>query len=71
MENPEYDALTPEEISQGWHHCYSWNGKLIGPGFSEMNSCKCAINKKIHDQIKKNEFKQLQKENSNPFRYSQ
>jgi hypothetical protein len=53
MENSDFDALTPEEISQGWHYCYYWNGLLIGPGFPEMENCKCKINKAIHEQIKK------------------
>jgi hypothetical protein len=64
------DSLTPEEISQGWHHCYSWNGKLIGPGFPEMNSCECKVNKVIHNQIKKNEVKLLRKEDLISFRSS-
>jgi hypothetical protein len=53
MENSDFDALSPEEISQGWHYCYNWEGLLIGPGSSEMNSCKCMVNKKIHNQIRK------------------
>lgn len=53
MENSDYDALTPEEISEGWHYCYDLNGKLIGPGFPEMEDCNCKINKNIHYQIKK------------------
>jgi len=47
------DELTPEEISQGWHYCYDWDGELIGPGNAKMESCNCRINKKIHNQIKK------------------
>jgi hypothetical protein len=53
MENSDYDALTPEEISEGWHYCYDLKGKLIGPGFPEMEDCNCKINKSIHNQIKK------------------
>ncbi len=59
MENSDFDALTPEEISQGWHHCYSWGGMLIGPGFAEMEKCKCRVNKSIHNQIKKSEINNL------------
>jgi hypothetical protein len=70
MENSDYDALTPEEISQGWHHCYSWGGMLIGPGLYEMNSCECKVNKLIHNQIKKNEVKLLRKEDLVGFRSS-
>ena len=47
------DQLTTEEISQGWHYCYNLKGKLIGPGFPEMEDCNCKINKNIHNQIKK------------------
>jgi len=50
---PDCDQLTPEEISEGWHYCYIWGGLLIGPGDKKMDACKCKINKKIHEQIKK------------------
>lgn len=54
MENESgYDELTPKEISDGWHYCYSWEGLLIGPGDKKMDACKCKINKEIHEQIKK------------------
>ena len=53
MKNSDCDTLTPEEISEGWHYCYDLKGKLIGPGFPEMEDCNCKINKSIHDQIKK------------------
>lgn len=54
MENQfETDKLTPEEISLGWHYCYSWGGDLIGPGNTKMNSCKCRINKTLHKQLSK------------------
>lgn len=59
MENSDCDALTTEEISQGWHYCYCWGGMLIGPGSPEMDSCKCRVNKKIHYQIKRNEVNNL------------
>jgi hypothetical protein len=70
MENSDYDALTTEEISEGWHYCYDLKGKLIGPGFLEMNSCECKVNKVIHNQIKKNEVKLLRKEDLVGFRPS-
>ena len=47
------DQLTPEEISQGWHYCYTWNRNLIGPGNVKMDSCKCKINKTLHKEISK------------------
>jgi hypothetical protein len=53
IKDSEIDSLTTKEISEGWHFCYSWGGKLIGPGFSEMDLCECKINKTIHNQIKK------------------
>jgi hypothetical protein len=53
MENSDYDALTAEEISQGWHYCYHWNGLLIGPGSKEMDSCECRVSKALHKQIRK------------------
>ena len=54
MENQfDYNQLTPEEISIGWHYCCNWEWALIGPGDLKMDSCNCKINKKIHEQIKK------------------
>ena len=51
--------LTPEEISQGWHYCYSHNAELIGPGNPKMDTCKCKINKSLHKIIrKKNDIRQ-------------
>jgi len=49
----EADQLTLDEISQGWHYCYDWNGLLIGPGNLKMDSCNCKINKKVHTEIRK------------------
>lgn len=34
-------GLTPEEIADGWHFCWDWDGLLIGPGMGEMDSCVC------------------------------
>ena len=48
-----FNQLSPEEISQGWHFCYDWDGLLIGPGNFKMDSCNCKINKKIHAEIRK------------------
>jgi len=50
------DQLTPQEISDGWHYCYTWGGLLIGPGDKKMDLCKCKINKNIHEQIKNANF---------------
>ena len=54
MENQfDYNQLTPEEISLGWHYCRNWEWALIGPGNSKMDNCNCKINKKIHAEIRK------------------
>lgn len=36
------DDLTEEEIQEGWHFCWEWDGLLVGPGMDEMDSCLCA-----------------------------
>lgn len=50
MTTQRYDALnhpasvlelTEQEISEGWHFCYDFDGLLIGPGMGELNSCGC------------------------------
>jgi hypothetical protein len=33
--------LTSEEIAEGWHFCYDWDGLLVGPGMKEMECCTC------------------------------
>jgi hypothetical protein len=59
-ERVHYDSLSTEEISQGWHYCYHWDGLLIGPGSKEMDSCECRVSKALHKQIrKKNETNNL------------
>jgi hypothetical protein len=35
------EPLTPDEIAEGWHFCWDWDGLLIGPGMGEMQSCCC------------------------------
>lgn len=40
MENPG-EPLTSDEISKGWHFCWYWEDKLIGPGMIEMENCQC------------------------------
>jgi len=32
--------LTPEEISEGWHFCWDYDGLLVGPGMAE-GTCTC------------------------------
>ena len=33
--------LTSEEINEGYHFCYEWDGLLIGPGMPELRVCQC------------------------------
>ena len=33
--------LSREEIEEGWHFCYDWDGLLIGPGMGELEQCRC------------------------------
>lgn len=33
--------LTPEEVALGWHWCFEFDGLLVGPGMSELSSCRC------------------------------
>ena len=55
------DSLTPEEISVGWHYCRNWEWLLIGPGNPKMNNCKCKIDKRAHNILrKKNDIRQPQ-----------
>jgi hypothetical protein len=62
------DSLSTEEISQGWHYCYTWKGLLIGPGNPKMDNCKCKIDKRTHYTLrKKNDIRQSQEKNSITF----
>jgi hypothetical protein len=33
--------LFEEEIEQGYHRCYSWDGLLIAPHMGEWLCCEC------------------------------
>jgi hypothetical protein len=33
--------ITKQEMDQGWHFCYEWDGLLVGPGMSEQDFCSC------------------------------
>lgn len=34
--------LTSEEIAEGWHFCWDFDGLLVGPGMDmEMECCTC------------------------------
>jgi hypothetical protein len=34
--------LTPEEVKEGWHFCWSWDGILIHTSDEEYKCCECA-----------------------------
>jgi hypothetical protein len=40
MRNDDVE-LTAEEIGEGWHFCWEWDGLLVGPGMGEMECCQC------------------------------
>lgn len=33
--------LTKEEMDEGWHFCFDWDGLLVGPDMSELEACTC------------------------------
>jgi hypothetical protein len=33
--------LTADELKDGWHFCYDWDGLLVGPGLWELVHCHC------------------------------
>lgn len=35
------EKLTDEELSQGWHWCYDFDGLIVGPDTAEEESCNC------------------------------
>jgi hypothetical protein len=34
-------CLTPEEIAEGWHFCWDWDGLLIHKDDREAEICSC------------------------------
>ncbi len=42
--NDESKKLTPEELAEGWHFCWDWDGLLVGPGMDELEMCHCIEN---------------------------
>lgn len=40
MQNDDVQ-LTEEELKQGWHYCYEFDGLLVGPGMGELEFCTC------------------------------
>ena len=44
LETNPLGKLTQEEIAEGWHFCYDWDGLLIGPGMREYEEhCTCNL----------------------------
>lgn len=37
----EQSELTTEEIVQGWHFCWEFDGLLVGPDMTEQEFCTC------------------------------
>ena len=38
-------SLTEEEIEEGWHFCWDWDGLVVGPGMIvELACCSCESN---------------------------
>jgi len=41
------ERLTPEEMAEGWHYCWEWDGLLVCPDFPEWghdgNTCSCGF----------------------------
>ena len=33
--------LTDQEVADGWHYCYEFDGLLVGPGMGELRFCAC------------------------------
>lgn len=42
MDNEELN-LTEQEIDEGWHFCFEFDGLLVGPGMEEQKFCRCEI----------------------------
>ncbi len=53
LDRDEEGKLTQEELDQGWHWCYDFDGMLVGPGTVEAEHCSC--NTALKDAIAKEE----------------
>lgn len=40
MDN-DLEQLTAEELADGWHFCWEWDGLLVGPNMGEIEFCEC------------------------------
>lgn len=45
--NSQTAPLTSEEIAEGWHWCWDWDGLLVGPGMGELEACHCEDRKDV------------------------
>lgn len=37
--NNDGESLTSQELADGWHFCFEWDGLLVGPGMEERAAC--------------------------------
>ena len=37
------DALSKDEIEEGWHWCPDWDGLLVGPDSGKALFCECIL----------------------------
>lgn len=50
--------LSKEEINDGWHFCWEWDGLLIHPTWGEFQHCDCSGLDKIREMYKDYNYKQ-------------
>jgi hypothetical protein len=41
ISSPEDGTLSAEEIAEGWHWCFEFDGMLVGPGMWGVAECEC------------------------------
>lgn len=42
MDNDRNEILTEQELSEGWHWCFDFDGLLVGPAMEmEWSCCTC------------------------------
>lgn len=41
LNSEESGSLTAEEMREGWHFCYEWDGLLINPNHKDGETCSC------------------------------
>ena len=35
------ESMSEDEVKEGWHYCWEFDGLLVGPGMGELNWCTC------------------------------